>query len=45
MRKINLADASFLYLEKREIPMHVAGLLLFTLPERANYSCLPLAGM
>jgi len=37
MRKINLADASFLYLEKREIPMHVAGLLLFTLPERANY--------
>jgi diacylglycerol O-acyltransferase len=36
MRKIDLADASFLFLEKREIPMHVAGLFLCTLPEKAN---------
>lgn len=36
MRKIDLADASFLFLEKRETPMHVAGLFLCTLPEKAN---------
>jgi len=36
VRKIDLADASFLFLEKRETPMHVAGLLLCTLPEKAN---------
>jgi diacylglycerol O-acyltransferase len=33
MRKIDLADASFLLLEKRATPMHVAGLVLGTLPE------------
>lgn len=36
MRKIDLADASFLFLEKRQIPMHVAGLFLCTLPEKAR---------
>jgi diacylglycerol O-acyltransferase len=36
MRKIDLSDASFLFLEKRETPMHVAGLLLCTLPEKAG---------
>jgi diacylglycerol O-acyltransferase len=36
MRKIDLADASFLFLEKRETPMHVAGLILGTLPEKAS---------
>ena len=38
MRKIDLADASFLFLEKRETPMHVAGLILGTLPENASQS-------
>lgn len=33
MRRIDLADASFLFLESRETPMHVAGLFLCTLPE------------
>jgi diacylglycerol O-acyltransferase len=33
MRRIDLADASFLYLERREVPMHVGGLFLFTPPE------------
>jgi len=33
MRKIDLADASFLMLEKRATPMHVAGLVLGTLPD------------
>jgi diacylglycerol O-acyltransferase len=36
MRKISLADASFLFLEKRETPIHVAGLLLCTLPENVK---------
>lgn len=36
MRKIDLSDASFLYLESRETPMHVASVNLFTFPERAN---------
>lgn len=33
MRRIELADAGFLYLEKRGTPMHVGGVNLFTLPE------------
>ncbi|MFV0477334.1 MAG: WS/DGAT/MGAT family O-acyltransferase [Parahaliea sp.] len=33
MRRIPLADAGFLYLEKRQTPMHVGGLHLFTLPD------------
>lgn len=36
MRRIDLADAGFLYLEKRQTPMHVGGLHLFTLPEGAD---------
>jgi diacylglycerol O-acyltransferase len=36
VRKIDLEDASFLWLEKRETPMHVAGLILGTLPEKAS---------
>lgn len=36
MRKIDLADASFLYLERREVPMHVGGLFLFTPPENED---------
>lgn len=33
MRRIELADAAFLYAEKRETPMHVGGVTLYTLPE------------
>lgn len=33
MRRINLSDAAFLYAEKRETPMHVGGLSLYTLPD------------
>ncbi|MFK8041328.1 WS/DGAT/MGAT family O-acyltransferase [Congregibacter sp.] len=33
MRRIDLASAGFLLLEKRETPMHVGGINLFTLPE------------
>ena len=33
MRRIDLADAGFLYMEKRQTPMHVGGLHLFTLPD------------
>lgn len=33
MRRINLADAGFLIMEKREQPMHVGGINLFTLPK------------
>lgn len=36
MRRIDIADASFLLAEKRETPMHVGGINLFTLPEGAN---------
>lgn len=36
MRKIDMADAGFLYLEKRETPMHVGGIHLLTLPGRVN---------
>ena len=36
MRKIDLADASFLMLEKRATPMHVAGLVLGTLPDNVT---------
>jgi len=36
MRRIDLSDANFLYIESRETPMHVAGLYLFTYPERVN---------
>lgn len=32
MRRIDLADAGFLLAEKRETPMHVGGINLFTLP-------------
>lgn len=33
MRRIDLADAAFLLAEKRETPMHVGGVTLYTLPE------------
>ncbi|MEH6517582.1 MAG: wax ester/triacylglycerol synthase family O-acyltransferase [Halioglobus sp.] len=33
MRRIQLADAAFLLNERRETPMHVGGISLFTLPE------------
>lgn len=33
MRRIDLTSAGFLMLEKRETPMHVGGVNLFTLPE------------
>ncbi len=33
MRRISMTDASFLYAEKRQTPMHVGGLHLFTFPE------------
>lgn len=36
MRRIDLADASFLYLESRETPMHVGGVNLFSFPPRVN---------
>ncbi|WP_116364312.1 WS/DGAT/MGAT family O-acyltransferase [Parahaliea mediterranea] len=36
MRRIELADAGFLYMEKRQTPMHVGGLHLFTLPDGAD---------
>lgn len=36
MRRIDLASAGFLLLEKRETPMHVGGVNLFTLPEGAD---------
>jgi len=36
MRRIPLLDASFLQLETRQTPMHVAPLALFTLPKGAN---------
>jgi diacylglycerol O-acyltransferase len=36
MRKIDLNDAAFLYLESRETPMHVGGVNLFTFPARVN---------
>jgi diacylglycerol O-acyltransferase len=36
MRRIDLFDASFLYLESRETPMHVGGINLFTFPKGAN---------
>ncbi|TXS92861.1 wax ester/triacylglycerol synthase family O-acyltransferase [Parahaliea maris] len=36
MRRIDLADAGFLYMEKRQTPMHVGGLHLFTLPDGAE---------
>ena len=33
MRRIDLADAAFLLAEKRETPMHVGGVSLYTLPK------------
>lgn len=36
MRRIDLTSAGFLMLEKRETPMHVGGVNLFTLPEGAD---------
>lgn len=36
MRRIDLTSAGFLLLEKRETPMHVGGINLFTLPEGAD---------
>tara|TARA_R110002049_G_scaffold67767_6_gene175861 strand:+ start:3352 stop:5103 length:1752 start_codon:yes stop_codon:yes gene_type:complete len=33
MRRIDLADAAFLMAEKRETPMHVGGVALYTLPK------------
>ncbi len=36
MRRLSLVDAGFLLAEKRETPMHVAGLHLFTLPRGAD---------
>jgi len=36
MRRIDLADASFLYLESRETPMHVGSVHLFRFPKGAN---------
>ena len=36
MRRLSLIDAGFLLAEKRETPMHVAGLHLFTLPKGAD---------
>jgi diacylglycerol O-acyltransferase len=36
MRKIDLSDASFLYFESRETPMHVGDVKLFTFPERSD---------
>jgi diacylglycerol O-acyltransferase len=33
MRRIDLADAAFLLAEKRETPMHVGGVTLYTLPK------------
>ncbi len=33
MRRISLADSAFLLAEKRETPMHVGGVALYTLPE------------
>ncbi|MHA7817352.1 MAG: WS/DGAT/MGAT family O-acyltransferase [Pseudohaliea sp.] len=35
MRRIDLTSAGFLLLEKRETPMHVGGINLFTLPDGA----------
>lgn len=36
MRRIDLTSAGFLLMEKRETPMHVGGVSLFTLPKGAN---------
>ena len=36
MRRIELADAGFLLAERRETPMHVGGVNLFTLPDGAD---------
>lgn len=33
MRRIELSDAAFLFAEKRETPMHVGGVTLYTLPK------------
>ena len=36
MKRLSLIDAGFLLAEKRETPMHVGGLHLFTLPGNAD---------
>jgi len=36
MRRIDLNDAAFLYVESRETPMHVGGINLFDFPEGAD---------
>lgn len=36
MRRIDLADAAFLYVESRETPMHVGGINLFEFPKGVN---------
>lgn len=33
IKKLNVMDASFLYLETPEVPMHVGGMAIFQLPE------------
>ena len=38
MRRIELADAAFLLNERRETPMHVGGISLYTLPAGVNES-------
>ncbi len=36
MRRIAMADAGFLIMEKRQTPTHVGGINLFTLPKGVN---------
>ncbi|MEH6548523.1 MAG: wax ester/triacylglycerol synthase family O-acyltransferase [Pseudomonadales bacterium] len=36
MKKLNVVDKGFLLAESREMPMHVGGVALYTLPEGAN---------
>ena len=36
MKRLNLMDSAFLLAERRETPMHVGGVNLFTLPDRAD---------
>jgi WS/DGAT/MGAT family acyltransferase len=36
MKQLSLIDSAFLAMERRETPMHVGSVNLFTLPERAN---------
>ena len=36
MKKLNTIDKGFLLAERREMPMHVAGVSLYTLPDGAD---------